>query len=65
MAEPHIVIAVTKALPGHAAKLRALEEELVTATLKEPGCLRSADAAFGRKSISGDCTDRRRTTIDG
>jgi quinol monooxygenase YgiN len=40
MAEPHIVIAVTKALPGHAAKLRVLEEELVTASLKEPGCLR-------------------------
>jgi quinol monooxygenase YgiN len=40
MAEPHIVIAVTKALPGHAEKLRALEEGLVTATLKEPGCLR-------------------------
>jgi quinol monooxygenase YgiN len=40
MTEPHIVIAVTKALPGHAAKLRALEEDLVTTTLKEPGCLR-------------------------
>jgi quinol monooxygenase YgiN len=40
MAQPHIVIAVTKALPGQAAKLRALEEELVTATLQEPGCLR-------------------------
>jgi quinol monooxygenase YgiN len=40
MAEPHIVIAITKALPGHAAKLRTLEEELVTATLKERGCLR-------------------------
>jgi quinol monooxygenase YgiN len=40
MAAPHIVIAVTKALPGHAAKLRALEEDLVTASLEELGCLR-------------------------
>jgi quinol monooxygenase YgiN len=40
MAEPHLVIAVTKALPGQAGKLRALEEQLVTETLKEPGCLR-------------------------
>jgi quinol monooxygenase YgiN len=40
MAAPHIVIAVTKALSGDAAKLRALEEDLVTASLEEPGCLR-------------------------
>jgi quinol monooxygenase YgiN len=40
MAEPYVVIAVTKAFPGQGAKLQALEEELVAATLQEPGCLR-------------------------
>jgi quinol monooxygenase YgiN len=40
MAEPYVVIAITKAVPGQAAKLQALEEELVAATLQEHGCLR-------------------------
>jgi quinol monooxygenase YgiN len=40
MAEPYVVIAITKAFSGQVAKLHALEEELVAATLQEPGCLR-------------------------
>ncbi|HTE36391.1 MAG TPA: antibiotic biosynthesis monooxygenase family protein [Reyranella sp.] len=40
MAEPYVVIAITRAFPGQAEKLQALEEELVVATLQEPGCLR-------------------------
>jgi quinol monooxygenase YgiN len=40
MVEPYVVIAITKAFPGQIAKLHALEEELVAATLQELGCLR-------------------------
>jgi quinol monooxygenase YgiN len=40
MSKPLTIIAITRAAAGREKELRAAQEKLVAATLKEPGCLR-------------------------